>query len=600
MIKLSDYVVSILAKKGIDTYFTVSGGGIMHLLDSVGTHKGVKYFCNYHEQACAIAAEGHARIKGKPCGCLVTLGPGAVNAIAGMVGAWFDSVPMIVLTGQVRRDLIADYSKIRQYGPQEGDVVSMAKPITKYATTVTDPNSIRYEVEKAFHLSISGRPGPVLLAIPLDVQGAEIDETKLVGFEASETSEQLRGLALRQAAEATIEMLSRSKRPILVGGTGVRTGGAHELFLKTAETFGIPVVLPYTAKDLIPEDHPLNFGIFGTAGQRRANFVVQNSDLLLSCATGFSLSKVGFNFKGFAPRAKKILVEIDHGQLYNQVLKADLPIEADICDYLKALLAAAAGRTFIFSSKWLPACRDWRKQYPIIVGEFKTDKTHVNSYIFVDSLADHLCETDVVISGNGIDTVSTYQAFKIKAGQRSMTSNNWGSMGWDLPLSIGACIANDFKRVICVTGDGSIQWNIQELLFLQFHKLPVKIFVFNNQGYWSIRATQSNFFAGRLVGADSSSGVANPNFEKLAAAYDIPFFRIPNNSALSSILPQVLAIPGPVICELNIAVDQGVSPKASAFKREDGVLESRPLEDMSPFLPREEVYANMHKFDDDL
>lgn len=599
MIKLSDYVMNLLEKRGVNTFFTVSGGGIMHLLDSLGSKKEITYYCNYHEQACAIAAEGWARVSNRPCGCLVTLGPGAVNAIAGIVGAWFDSVPMFVLTGQVRRDLIADYSKIRQMGPQEGHTTALATPVTKYAKIVMDPLTIRYEIEKALYLAVSGRPGPVLIDIPLDVQAAQIDESQLVGFDPAELGEPWDRAGLKDQVARTVEWLAGARRPVLVGGTGIRMGDAHAQFLELAEKIGLPVVLPYTAKDLIPEAHPLNFGVFGTAGQRRANFTVQNSDLVLSCATGFSLSKVGFNFKGFAPKARKIMVDVDPGQLHAQVIKPDLAVLADVKAFLLELLAQVKGRTFSFSPKWLPACEQWRKRYPVILPEYREDKGTVNNYHFMDRLADHMKEGDVVVAGNGLDTVTYYQSFKVKPGQRTMTSNNWGSMGWDLPLSIGTCIANRRRPTVCITGDGSVQWNIQELLFLQHHQLPVKVFIFNNQGYSSIRATQNSFFEGRFVGADRASGVANPDFAKLAHAYSIPYLRIDGHADLDRVIQEVLNSAGPVICEVRIAPEQGITPKASAFRRPDGTLESRPLEDMSPFLPREEVHENMHQFDDE-
>ncbi|MFA5263744.1 MAG: thiamine pyrophosphate-binding protein [Opitutaceae bacterium] len=598
MIKLSDYVMDFLAKRGIDTVFTVSGGGIMHLLDSLGRNTELKYYCNYHEQASAIAAEGYARITSKPAVVLVTVGPGAVNAISGMVGAWYDGLPMLVITGQVRRDLIADYSEIRQFGPQEGNTVGMAATVSKYAKVVMDPNTIRYELEKALHLATSGRPGPVLLDIPLDVQGAQIDETALPAYNPEE-ARTWDPSTLEQSVRNTIELLKQAKRPVLMGGTGIRVGLAYEAFLRVAEALDIPIVVPFSAKDLVPEDHPLNMGVFGTAGQRRANFAIQNSDLILSCATGLSLTKVGFNYKGFAPKARKVIVDVDEGQIHQHVIKPDLAIHADAKAYLDALLVAADGQGLAWSPKWLPACRQWREKYPIIVDDFRKDRGFVNSYLFVDTLADLLPPGQAVVPGNGLDVVSFYQAFKIKEGQRALYSSNWGSMGWGLPLAIGVCIANQRRRTICLTGDGSLQWNIQELLFLQYHKLPVAILIFNNDGYQSIRGTQDAFFEGRYTGADSSSGVANPNFEKLAGAYGMPYFKIARNDEIAKVLPAVLAVDGPVLCEVMIEPGQGISPKASAFKRPDGTLESRPLEDMAPFLPREEVYANMHLFDDE-
>ncbi len=596
MTKLSDYVVRFLASRGVDTFFTVSGGGIMHMLESVGSTPGVCYYCNYHEQASAIAAEGWARVKNRPAAVLVTVGPGALNAISGVAGAWFDSVPMIVLSGQLRRDLIADHSKIRQLGPQEGPTVAMAAPITKYAKTVMEPQSIRYELEKALHLAVSGRPGPVWLDLPLDVQAAEIDESALPRY----VPEPDRGAAAVAAqAMKALEMLAASKRPVLVGGTGLYWAGAKELFIELAEQLGIPVVLPYTGKDLISEDHPLNMGIFGTTGQRRANFTVQNADLMLSLGSGLCVSKVGFNAKGFAPKARKIIVDIDVGQTFDQIVKPDLGIVADAGDFLRELLRQAAGRRFTFSPKWRRACSDWRAKYPIMEPDYYKDPSHVNSYVFMDRLAARMGADQVLVTGNALDAISYMQGFSVKPGQRTFTSNNWGSMGWALPLAIGACIGNDGKPTICVTGDGSVQWNIQELLYLQLHRLPVKIFILNNRGYSSIRATQNAFFQGHFVGADETSGVANADFRKLADAYGLSYLQIGTYADLDAGIARVLETPGPVICDLDIAPTQGSSPKASAFRNAAGKMESRPLEDMSPPLSREEVHQNMHQFDDE-
>lgn len=600
MTKLSDYVVKFLAARGVDTYFTVSGGGIMHLLDSVGSNKDVRYYCNYHEQASAIAAEAWARVKNRPCGCLVTVGPGAVNAISGIAGAWFDSVPMVVLSGQVRRDLIADYTWIRQMGPQEGPTIELAKPITKYATLIMDPQSIRYELEKALYLATSGRPGPVWIDIPLDVQAAEIDEAQLKGFQPEEPADAPSYGALVEKVSQVLDLLERAKRPVLMGGTGLYwSAGAHKLFLRIVEEIGIPVVLPYTGKDLIPEAHPLNLGIIGTAGQRRANFAVQNSDFLLSCAAGLCVSKVGFNTKAFAPKAKKVVVDINEGQVFHQILKPDLGVVADIGPFLEEFLRQAKSRQFRFSPKWLPACARWRERYPIVEADCFKDTEHVNSYAFMDRLAAHMSADHVMVTGNALDACSYFQGFSVKDGQRTFTSNNWGSMGWALPLAIGACIANEKRPAICVTGDGSVQWNIQELLFLQHHRIPVKIFIFNNRGYSSIRATQNAFFQGRFVGADESSGVANADFRKLAEAYGIPYLELKNNQQLDAVIPEVLMLSGPVVCDVNIAPTQAIAPKASAFRNAQGKMESRPIEDMSPPLPREEVYENMHQFDDE-
>ncbi len=598
MIKLSDYVAQFLVEHGINDIFLVAGGGIMHLLDSVSRQSGLNYYCNYHEQACAISAEGYARIRKGVGACLVTVGPGGVNALSGMLGAWYDSIPIIVICGQVRRNLIADYSKVRQIGPQEGNHVAMAKPVTKYANVILDPKMIRYELELAYHKAVSGRPGPVWLDIPLDVQDSLIDETCLPAYapNASECNNDDNQLKVK-VAEA-LKLIKEAKRPLIICGNGIHLSRSEDLMKKLLDRLNIPVILPDAAKDLLPENYPLYLGIFGTAGQRRANFAVQNSDCLLSLGAGLCLKKVGFNFRGFAPKAKKIIVDIDEGQIYSQVLTPDLPIQADVSLFLNEMLTQLNTISIDPSTEWISACMKWKESYPLMVKEYCADTEYVNSYLFVDRLSDFLSSSDTLVAGNGLDTVSYIQNFRVKEGQRTYTSINWGAMGWDLPLAIGTCVGNGKKRTICLTGDGSLQWNIQELLTIRHYNLPIKVFVFNNRGYASIRATQKTFFGGRFVGSDETSGISNPNFELLAAAYGFQYTRILNNGEIDQGISKVLSTDGPVLCVVNISPEQGITPKASSFTREDGTIESRPLEDMFPFLPREEIWANMHQFDD--
>lgn len=597
MIKLSDYVINFLVEKGIHDIFLVSGGGIMHMLDAVGRNPSMNYYCNYHEQACAISAEGYARIKNGVGACLVTVGPGGSNALSGVLGAWYDSIPMIVICGQVRRNLIADYSKVRQIGPQEGNNLAMAKPVTKYANVVLDPNMIKYELELAYHKATSGRPGPVWLDIPLDVQDSQVDESQLPSYFPEEVESIASRIQLKNDVKQAIEMIANADRPLLLCGNGIHLSRSEGLLKKLLSEIGIPIVLPDAAKDLIAEDHPLYVGIFGTAGQRRANFAVQNSDCILSLGAGLCIKKVGFNYKGFAPNAKKIIVDIDKGQVCNQVIIPDLPIQADVHLFLEEMLIQLETISIKPSKKWIAACVNWKERYPLIVDEYYMDTKYVNSYVFVDKLSDLLSSNDALVAGNGLDTVSYLQVFKVKEGQRTYTSINWGAMGWDLPLAIGTCIGNGKARTICITGDGSFQWNVQELLTIKNYNLPIKIFLFNNRGYSSIRATQKTFYNGRFVGSDESSGVSNPNFELLAKAYGIEFVSICNNNEIEKSIAQALNIDGPVLCEVNISPEQGITPKASSFVREDGTIESRPLEDMFPFLSREEVWENMHLFD---
>ena len=597
MIKVSDFVVKYLVEKGIHDIFLVSGGGIMYMLDSVGSNPDMTYYCNYHEQACAISAEGYARISGGIGACLVTTGPGGTNALSGVASAWVDSIPIIVLSGQVRSDLIADYTKIRQMGPQEGNVVEMARPVTKYAATLLDPQKVSYELGKAFYLAVSGRPGPVWIDFPLDVQRAEIDETALETF-VPPTLEVTPG-RLEAQARQFLQIARDAHRPLFLLGNGIHIASAEALMRELLEKMPFPVVLPNCAKDIVPESHSNYMGVFGTAGQRRANFALQNADCVFFLASGINVTKAGFNYKDFAPKAKKVLIDIDEGQLYHQVIRADFAVQTDVHVFLSELLRQIDVDELQFSppAKWLEACNRWKERYPIILEEFYQDKEHVNSYLFVDKLSDLLSSEDIVVAGNGIDAVSYWQAFKVKPGQRTMISGNWGPMGWDLPAAIGACIRGK-RRTICLCGDGSLQWNVQEMLTIKHYHLPIKIFIFNNQGYTNIRLTQANFF-GRFVGADEASGVSNPGFANLAAAYGLAYSQIRTNAEIEDGIRGVLQTEGPTLCELNIGAEQGITPKASAFRREDGTLESRPLEDMAPFLPREEIWENMHIFDEE-
>lgn len=594
--KLSDYVVKTLAEDyGVRDIFLVSGGGIMHLLDSVGSHPAVKYHCVYHEQAAVVAAEGYARWTGKLGVALVTVGPGAANAASALPGAWVDSVPLLVLAGQVRSDLIADYGTLRQKGPQEANTLDMARPVTKYAQSVRAPEEVRAEIDRAVFHACSGRPGPVWLEFPVDITGTSVEESALPRWNAPPLAYEEPGY-VRHAARTVADAIRSAERPLIIAGNGVRLAGAQSELKELLAKTGLPVSLVFTAKDVVAEDSPSNVGIFGTAGQRRANFAVQNADLLIGLGAGFNVQKVGFNVAGFAPKAKKLLVDIDQAQLRDQVLKPDIAVQADVKALLPALIEELEKSAPSPSKRWIAACAEWKKRYPLITSDYFADQQHVNSYVFCDALSEALHETDTLVTGNGLDVVSVYQAFRVKVGQRVFLSG-WGSMGWDLPLSIGAAIASG-KRVVLVTGDGSIQWNIQELLTIQRYRLPIKIFIFNNAGYSSIRATQKNFFDGRFVGSDFDSGVATPDFAALAAAYGMGYSRIENNSGLETGIRDFLGESRAGFCELLLAHEQTISPRASAYRREDGTFESRPLEDMAPFLPREEIYENMHLFED--
>lgn len=590
---LSDYVVEFLAAKGIRDIFLISGGGIMYLCDSVGRHPEMRYYCNYHEQACVVSAEGYARFRNRVGACLVTAGPGASNAISGLLGAWIDSVPLMVISGNVKQELIADHSKMRQIGPQEADLIGMAQHVTKYAKSVRDPKTIRYELEYAYHQAVSGRPGPVMLELPLDVQGAQINASELVGYTPRDRRD---GKELATQAAEVICAIRKAKRPILVCGNGIHRAHAQDLLRSLLELLKIPIALPVTGKDIIEEDHPMNIGIFGTAGQRRANFAIQNSDCLIAIGAGLNCVKVGFDFKGFAPKARKIIVDIDEAQLKYQVIHPDYAVQADAGDFIREMQNQLRNDPYAAPAKWLDACANWKTRYPLMVAEYYSDLEHVNSYVFYEKFAELVNADDVIVTGNALDTTSYFQAYRVRKGQRTINSG-WGSMGWCLPMAIGACIGNGKKRTLCVTGDGSFQFNVQELMTISRYRLPIKVFIFNNKGYSNIRGTQESFFEARYVGSDFDSGVANPSFAKLAEAYGFGYSSIRNNEDLADGIRTALAMEGPVVCEVNLSSEQRIFPKASAFRRADGTFESRPLEDMAPFLSREELWSNMHLFD---
>lgn len=588
MISVSDYIIDFLVKKNIKNVFLVAGGGIMYLLDSVGRNKKINYISNHHEQASAIAAESYARLTNDIGVCLVTTGPGGTNAITGIAGAWVDSIPVLIISGQVKRELIADYKKVRQVGPQEINIISMVEGITKYSKTVMDPETIKYELEKAYYEAKSGRPGPVWLDIPLDVQNAMIDEKKMVGFSIPKIQKNEK--CLNNKINEVIELLKKSKRPVIIAGNGIRLSGGIDIFRKLIKMVKIPVLLPINGLDLLDEDNPFLLGKFGPFGQRRGNFVLQNSDLVISIGASLNVASTGFDYENFAPMAKKVYVNIDKGE-DNKKINFDIVINDDAKDVMELFLKKYKENDF---SEWLIRCNFLKKKYTSIEPFMLEDKNYVNSYVFFDILSDFLKNDDVLITGIGLDACGMYQAYRVKKGQRAYVNKNFGQMGWDLPAAIGACIANKKNRVILVAGDGSIQMNIQELETIKQYNLPIKIFVLNNKGYESIRATQNNLFEGNFVGADEKSGVSNPNFNFLAKAHFIKYFYIKNNNQIKKKLKLILNNDENCLCEININYSQKRTPRSITIKDSDGKLKSSPLENMYPFLSEEEVKSNFY------
>jgi len=593
--KLSDYVFRFIADQGVKHVFMVPGGGAMHLNDSLGNCQDIEYVCNLHEQACAIAAEAYARVTNSLGVLLVTTGPGGTNAITGVAGAWLESTPCLIISGQVKRTDMKGELEIRQRGPQELDIISIVKSITKYAVTVTDPTSIRYHLEKALALATSGRKGPVWLDIPLDVQAASIEPDSLQGYDPKEleTGENIPSILATQIEE-TIRFLNNAERPVLLVGNGVRSAGAQDLILKLVDKLGIPVLTTWMGIDLISDEYPLFFGKPGTVATRSANFVVQNSDCLISIGARLDFAVTGFDQTRFARLAKKIVVDIEAGELAKLNMTVDVPVCADAKTFIQEMLSNGSSIQPRDRKAWLTRCCEWKAKYPVVLPEYWEQKNYVNVYVFSSILAEELTKDDLLIPGSsGADIDKFWISFRVKAGQRLFSTGGLGAMGFGVPASIGGCLASGRKRTITLDGDGGFQLNIQELETIARLKLPVKFFVLNNQGYASIRSSQRTHFNGHLVGCGPSSGLTFPDTLKIAAAYGIESMRISDQANLRENIQAALRMPGPVICDVMTDPDQMVAPRVSSHVRPDGSMVSRPLEDLWPFLERSEFLSNM-------
>jgi len=596
MIKLSDYIINTLLDHGIKHVFMISGGGAMHLVDSLGKNKKLSYLCPHHEQAAAIAAEGYSRTSGKMGVVVVTSGPGGTNTITGVIGQWLDSVPCLYLSGQVKQETtIAPYPKLglRQLGDQEINIVDIVRPVTKYAVMVRDPKTIRYYLEKAIYLATHGRPGPVWLDIPLDVQGAMINPKTLKGYDNKEDEIKFDKTKLRSQVKEVIKLLKKAKRPVILAGQGIRISGAHKLFLKIIDRLGIPVLTSFCGYDLVPSDHPLFVGRPGTVGTRSGNFALQNSDVLLCIGTRNNIRQISYNWDFLAREAKKIIVDIDPAELKKPTVKPDVAINADAKDFLEELVHHLNKGKLPNWSKWIKWCMNRKEKYPVVLKKYWKTEKPVNPYCFLDALTNRMKEGDVMVTGDGTACVAPFQAGIVKKDQRVFWNSGCASMGYDLPASIGACIANNKRPVICLAGDGSLQMNIQELQTVASHKLPIKLFVLNNNGYLSIRQTQDTFFKGRHVACDPQSGVTFPDILKVAKAYGIPALRIDNQKSMSGQIRRILGQKGPVVCEVLLDPKQIFMPKVASEKKPDGRIISKPLEDMYPFLDRKEFKKNM-------
>lgn len=588
MIKVSDYIFNRLADFGVKHLFMITGGGAMHLNDSAGRCTNISYICNHHEQAATIAAEGYARCTNQIGVAVVTSGPGGTNAITGVMGAWVDSIPMLVLSGQVKVETtIVRAPGLRQLGDQEINITDIVRPITKYAAMVTDKNDIAYHLDKALFLAENGRPGPVWLDIPLDVQGSMIDEESLHRFESTDPI--FDSTKVDEQVADLLEKLAVAKRPVIIAGNGVRLAGAVDEFSAFVKRLGVPVLTAISGVDLLPTDFPYFFGRPGILGARAANFIMQNSDLLIILGTRMNLRQIGYAYDTFAREAFKVAVDIDHLELTKPTIKLDIAIHSDAGYFMRKLVEVSERSTIRPNiDTWLSYCNKCKKTFPVVEEEQRTITNWVSSYYFAECLSEELEEGATIVTGNGTAYTSTYQAFGVKQKQRMFANVGCASMGYDLPAAIGASVANDRSEVICITGDGSIQMNLQELQTIINYHLPIKIFVFNNDGYLSIKTTQNTFFGGNLVGSTPESGVGLPSLEKLAFAYGISFCQLKDHSELRQGIRKVLDQTGPVICEVMTDPMEKLYPKVASLRLPDGRIVSKPLEDLSPCLPREQ------------
>lgn len=589
-IKVSDYISQFLVAHGITDCFLVTGGGAMHLDDALGHQQGLHCSFNHHEQACAIAAEGYTRMTGKLAAVCVTSGPGGTNAITGVVGGWLDSIPMFVISGQVKRETTtwaASELNLRQLGDQEFNIVDSVRCMTKYACMVTNPQEIAYHLEKALFLSTNGRGGPVWLDIPLDVQGARVETEKLLHFDAAQEFVWRTPPVKQSQVEIVLEKLRTAKAPLVLAGTGVDLGGARQELLSFLEKYQIPVVTAWNANDTVAYDNPYYVGMPGTVGIRSGNFAVQNCDLLLSLGCRMNIRMIGYNHHDFAKNAFKIVVDLDGRELMKPTVQPDLPIHADVKEFLSVMNSqkeVPAGR----HKAWLQWCKTLLKQYPAVKPEYFGRAEQINPYVFIEKLFEQLREDDRIICGNGAACVITFQAAKIKQGQRMFTNSGCAAMGYGFPAALGVAVSDNSRRTVCIDGDGSIMMNLQELATVAYNKLNLKLFILNNNGYLSIRQTQRNLFQPPFIGIDSQSGVGFPNFEKLADAFGVGYYRIEKENTASSIAASVLESDGPCICEVIVDPNQNFEPKSSSKVLPDGRIVSPSMDDMAPFLSREE------------
>lgn len=591
--KLSDYIVSFFEKQQVKDVFMVTGGGSMHLVDSFGKSGKIRYWCTHHEQAAAMAAEGYAKMKNNLCVVLTTSGPGATNAITGALDCYQDSIPVVFISGQAKvKQTVrnAGILGLRQFGVQEADIIPVVRSITKYAVEVEEPKKIKYHLEKAVYEAKNGRPGPVWLSIPLDVQSATIQESELVGF-FEEQEAICKTVPEEDDISYFIRLLQSSKRPVIIGGHGIRLADACVQLEQFAAACAIPVVMPIMGIDILEEEHPCNVGRIGTKGTRAGNFAMQNADLIIALGSRLAVSVIGHEYELFGREARVVVVDIDRMEHSKKTISIDQLICCDVKEFLKKM--CDFGRALPSFGEWLSICRRWKQKYPVILPEYENDTNGINYYKFIGMLNQNLEAQMPVVSDAGSAFYAVAQAIEIKKGQRHITTGGTATMGFALPAALGVSAAAPACCVVAVTGEGSLMQNVQEMETLRCYDRNVKVFVMNNGGYFSIRQTQTKFFQSHFVGEGTGSGLSFPSMERLADTFGVAYYKLDRIQACASYLPKILKEKGPALIEVIVTADMEIVPTNASFLRADGALVSKPLEDMYPFLPRDEFYANM-------
>ena len=589
--RVADYIADFVANLGVQHVFLVPGGGAMHLVDAMGKNQRITAIPCLHEQACAISAEAYSRINENLGVAVVTTGPGATNAITGVAGAWIESVPLLVISGQVKRSDMLDGSPLRQKGVQEVDIISMVKSITKYAVIIRQPEDIRRELEKAVHLARSGRQGPVWIDVPLDVQGAPVDSASLSGMDDLPHEE---SYPMAEDMKQLFALLGRAERPLILAGHGIRLAGAAKRFREIVEYLGIPVVTTWNALDLLPYDHPLLVGRPGVVALRAPNFAVQNCDLLITIGSRLDNIITAYNPRGFARGAKKVVVDVDYHEIEKLDMDLELSLVTDAGTFLKAFQAEAATHPSLDFTPWRERCADWKLRYSISTEMSFPVEGPVSHFQFIDKLSDAIPPDTLIVTGSsGLAVEVFYTVFRNKPGQRVFLTSGLGSMGYGLPAAIGACFANGGRPMVAIESDGSLQMNIQELATLKAFNLPICLIIMNNNGYASIRNTMRNYFSGRYVGTGPEAGLWLPDLEEVASTYHLPFRRISDASELESGLEEIMAAPRPIIVDMRLVPNEALAPKVAALPQPDGSIISMPMEDMSPLLSLKKLQAEM-------